>query len=32
MEYFRTTGPGWQARIDATLKEWVAQRRQSSDR
>ncbi|MHB8092368.1 MAG: BrnA antitoxin family protein [Syntrophales bacterium] len=32
LEYFRTTGPGWQARIDAALKEWVAQRRQSSER
>jgi len=25
LEYFRSTGPGWQARIDAVLKEWVAQ-------
>ena len=25
LEYFRATGPGWQARIDAALKEWVAQ-------
>ena len=27
LEYFRTTGPGWQTRIDAALKEWVAQHR-----
>jgi uncharacterized protein (DUF4415 family) len=32
LEYFRTTGPGWQARIDAALKEWVALHRQSSER
>jgi uncharacterized protein (DUF4415 family) len=32
LEYFRTTGPGWQARIDAALKEWVAQHRQSGAR
>ena len=32
LEYFRTTGPGWQARIDAALKEWVAQHRQNSER
>ena len=25
LEYFRATGPGWQARIDTALKEWVAQ-------
>ncbi|MCX5831492.1 MAG: BrnA antitoxin family protein [Deltaproteobacteria bacterium] len=30
LEYFRTTGPGWQARIDAALKEWVALHRQGS--
>lgn len=24
VEYFRATGPGWQTRIDAALKEWVA--------
>jgi len=28
LEYFRATGPGWQVRIDAALKEWVAQRGQ----
>jgi len=32
LEYFRTTGPGWQARIDAALKEWVAQDRQNRER
>jgi len=32
LEYFRTTGPGWQARIDAALKEWIAQQRQSIER
>ena len=32
LESFRTTGPGWQARIDAALKEWVAQHRQSNER
>jgi uncharacterized protein (DUF4415 family) len=32
LEYFRTTGPGWQARIDVALKEWVAQHRQSGAR
>jgi len=25
LEYFRATGPGWQARLDAALKEWIAQ-------
>ena len=23
VEYFKTTGRGWQARMDAALKEWV---------
>lgn len=23
--YFRATGKGWQARMDAALKEWIAQ-------
>jgi uncharacterized protein (DUF4415 family) len=32
LEYFRSTGPGWQARIDAVLKEWVAQHGQDSKR
>ena len=32
LEYFRSTGPGWQARIDAALKEWVAQQGQGSER
>jgi uncharacterized protein (DUF4415 family) len=32
LEYFRTTGPGWQARMDAALKEWVAQDRQNRER
>lgn len=32
LEYFRTTGPGWQARIDAALQEWVAQHRQNNER
>jgi uncharacterized protein (DUF4415 family) len=32
LEYFRTTGPGWQARIDAALKEWVARDRQNKER
>ena len=32
LDYFRTTGPGWQARINAALKEWVAQNRQNSER
>jgi uncharacterized protein (DUF4415 family) len=32
LEYFRSTGPGWQARIDAALKEWVAQHGQGSER
>ena len=25
LDYFPSTGPGWQARIDAALKEWVLQ-------
>jgi uncharacterized protein (DUF4415 family) len=25
IEYFRSTGPGWQTRIDKALKEWMAQ-------
>ncbi len=24
LEYFRSTGPGWQARLDAALKEWIS--------
>jgi uncharacterized protein (DUF4415 family) len=32
LEYFRTTGPGWQACIDDALKEWVAQDRQNRER
>jgi len=32
LEYFRATGPGWQARIDTALKEWVAQHGQGSAR
>lgn len=24
LAHFRTTGPGWQTRIDAALKEWLA--------
>lgn len=24
LEYFRSTGPGWQSRLDKALKEWVA--------
>jgi uncharacterized protein (DUF4415 family) len=32
LDYFRTTGSGWQARIDAALKEWVAQDRQNRER
>ncbi|RPH47253.1 MAG: hypothetical protein EHM85_20200 [Desulfobacteraceae bacterium] len=32
LKYFRSTGPGWQARIDAVLKEWVAQHGQDSER
>jgi uncharacterized protein (DUF4415 family) len=31
LEYFRSTGPGWQTRIDAALKEWVAQHGQNSE-
>nr|VFK52353.1 MAG: Uncharacterized conserved protein, DUF4415 family [Candidatus Kentron sp. TC]VFK64881.1 MAG: Uncharacterized conserved protein, DUF4415 family [Candidatus Kentron sp. TC] len=26
VEYFRTTGKGWQTRIDGALKEWIAER------
>jgi uncharacterized protein (DUF4415 family) len=29
LEYFRATGPGWQARIDSALKEWVRDHRAS---
>jgi len=32
LKYFRSTGPGWQARIDAVLKEWVAQHGPDSER
>jgi hypothetical protein len=32
LEYFRSTGPGWQARIDAALKEWIAQHGQGRER
>jgi len=32
LNYFRSTGPGWQTRIDAALKDWVAQHRQGSER
>ena len=32
LEYFRATGSGWQARIDAALKEWVAQHGQGGAR
>jgi uncharacterized protein (DUF4415 family) len=32
LEYFRSTGPGWQTRIDAALREWVAQHGQGSER
>jgi uncharacterized protein (DUF4415 family) len=27
VEYFRSTGTGWQARMDEALKEWVDARR-----
>lgn len=27
LEYFRSTGAGWQSRIDEALREWVAQHR-----
>ncbi|MBA4418132.1 MAG: hypothetical protein C0392_09520 [Syntrophus sp. (in: bacteria)] len=30
LDYFRSTGPGWQTRIDAALKNWVARHRQDS--
>ncbi len=26
LSYFRATGPGWQTRIDAALREWIADR------
>lgn len=26
VDHFRTTGTGWQARIDKALKEWIAMR------
>jgi uncharacterized protein (DUF4415 family) len=32
LEYFRSTGPRGQARIDAALKQWVAQHGQGSER
>jgi uncharacterized protein (DUF4415 family) len=27
LEYFRSTGAGWQSRLDEALKEWVTQHR-----
>jgi len=27
IDYFRSTGPGWQTRIDKALKEWMSQHR-----
>ncbi|HSS49112.1 MAG TPA: BrnA antitoxin family protein [Thermoanaerobaculia bacterium] len=27
VEYFKSTGDGWQSRMDEALKEWVASRR-----
>ena len=30
LNYFRSTGPGWQTRINEALKDWVAQHRQGS--
>lgn len=27
LEYFRSTGAGWQSRINEALKEWVSQKR-----
>jgi len=27
VEYFKSTGEGWQSRMDEALKEWVASRR-----
>jgi uncharacterized protein (DUF4415 family) len=24
LDYFRSTGPGWQTRMDAVLKEWIS--------
>jgi uncharacterized protein (DUF4415 family) len=32
LEYFRSTGPGWQARLDAALKDWIAQHGQGTER
>ena len=32
LEYFRASGPGWEVRIDAAPKEWVAQRGQGGAR
>ena len=29
VEYFRSTGPGWQSRIDEALKDWVSQHRRA---
>jgi uncharacterized protein (DUF4415 family) len=29
LEQFRATGPGWQTRIDAALKDWLASRRRA---
>ena len=28
--YFRSTGPGWQTRIDEVLRKWVAEKGKSS--
>ena len=30
--YFRSTGPGWQTRIDEVLRKWVAQKGMPPDR
>ncbi|HVT59813.1 MAG TPA: BrnA antitoxin family protein [Thermoanaerobaculia bacterium] len=30
VEYFKSTGEGWQARIDEALREWVASHRSRS--
>lgn len=27
VDHFKTGGPGWQSRIDAALKDWIALRR-----
>jgi uncharacterized protein (DUF4415 family) len=27
LSYFRATGPGWQTRMDAALREWIEERR-----